>query len=276
MNQQFISILACCLILAAGSTASGRSELRQGEEAYRNGDFPASSGYFGEALAKDPENLEAHFDLGASAYRQGDLDAAASRFARVAQSGDPAWAGKGWYNLGNTRLEQQDPAGAVEAYVQALKNDSSLDEARWNLELAQQMLEQQQQQQQENGQDSQDGQDPQDQESGQDQQSDKGDKGQQPQDQDSQSGQGNGQDQPQAPDPSQEPGAEQEGQQAQQGEPQDQADQLGDSTAAAQAMPISPEQLEQILQAISQQEKAALARQLENLPSNGRRVEKDW
>lgn len=265
MNQHRLLCFVALSLLTGTALAGSRGPLRQGEKAYRNGDYPASFGYFNEALAQDPENPEAHFDLGASAYRQGDLDGAATRFARVAESSDPAWAGKGFYNLGNTRLQQQDAAGAVEAYIQALKKDPGLEDARWNLELALQQL--QQQQQQSGGDKDQDSKDKQDGEKqdGKDQGQQNGDKGQQ----DSQGKEGQ----------------QQQGQQGQQGqdEPSGQAGRQGKegekgepADSAAQAMPVSQEQLDQILQAIAQQEKAALRKQMPQQPAAGRRVEKDW
>lgn len=261
MNPNRLLCLFVVALLAGSAFAGSRGPLRQGEKAYRNGDYPASYGYFNEALAQDPENPEAHFDLGASAYRHGDLDGAATRFARVAESSDPAWAGKGYYNLGNTRLQQQDAAGAVEAYIQALKKDPGLEDARWNLELALQQLQQQQQQSQ--------GYKNQESEDKKDGEKQDGDKGQQDgekgkQDQKGQDGQ---QQQGQQGQQGQEDQAGQQGKQGEKGEPSD---------SAAQAMPVSQEQLDQILQAIAQQEKAALRKQMPQQPANGRRVEKDW
>ena len=52
------------------------------------------------------------------------------------------------FNLGNARLAEGEPAAAIEAYKQTLRLDPANAAAKFNLEVAQRMLEQQEQQQQ--------------------------------------------------------------------------------------------------------------------------------
>jgi len=65
------------------------------------------------------------------------------------------------YNLGNARMVAHDLEGAIEAYQQALRLDPSFQDAKFNLELARQRLQQgpQQQQQEQSEDDSQNDQD---------------------------------------------------------------------------------------------------------------------
>lgn len=50
---------------------------------------------------------------------------------------------RGWYNLGNARLADGDPAGAVAAFQEALRRDPADADAKFNLELALRRLEEQ-------------------------------------------------------------------------------------------------------------------------------------
>ncbi len=279
MNR--LCLLITCLLCWGTLGFAGEREqlLREGVQAYRQGDFERSEERSAEALATTPGDAEALFNLGASQYRQEDFEGAANRFRMAAESGDPDLAPQSWYNLGNSQLALQDPQAAVESYIEALKRDPALEEARHNLELALRQLQQQEQQEQQQGEDgeSSDEQEPQE-EQDSDQQQDQGDQDQnsQEQPQDSQEQQEPSQDEQQQDDQG-EGDDSQEDQPGQQEQPQpmnpDSTTALGDSSAVK---PVSPEQLEQILRAVEAQEKEALEKQLEKLPASKRKVEKDW
>lgn len=57
------------------------------------------------------------------------------------------------YNLGNARMREDDFTGAIEAFKSTLLLDSGYEDAKFNLELAQRRLEEQQEQQEQQGDD---------------------------------------------------------------------------------------------------------------------------
>jgi Ca-activated chloride channel family protein len=102
----------------------------------------------------DPAAAAEHFQnpewRGSALYRAEDYAAAAEAFAQS----DSARA---HYNRGNALAKAGDLDGAIDAYEQALEKDSTLEDARANKALVEQLKQQQEQQeQQQNGDDSQD------------------------------------------------------------------------------------------------------------------------
>src|SRR5690606_4472113 len=84
-----------------------------------------------EALRLDPEHYGAHLSLGLLLHENGDLDEAELhyRIARELCPDEPLAA----YNLGVVLQDQQRYPEAIKAYLQALRLDSSLKEAHFNL-----------------------------------------------------------------------------------------------------------------------------------------------
>ena len=154
------------------------------------------------------ENYEAAKDLfedsrwrGSAAFKAGDFDQAIADFSQ-----DDSAIGD--YNHGNALAKTGDLEGAVEAYNSALSKEPKMEDARFNLDLVEQLKDQQdqdQQNQEQQDQDQQNQQQDQDQQSqeqeDQDQQSqeqqDQGQQSQEQQDQDQQSQEQKDQDQEQ-------------------------------------------------------------------------------
>lgn len=131
-------------------------------EAYREGRFHEAS-----ALAEQARNLAP--DLPLTGFNAGTAELAAGlhreavatleetvRTLRIEEAGEsphrppetrfrqPRLAALALYNLGNARLAQGDPAGAVRAYEDALRLAPDHEDSKFNLELALRELEKQQ------------------------------------------------------------------------------------------------------------------------------------
>ena len=92
---------------------------------------------------------DATFNLGDALYEQQKYDDAAKEFEKAINSEtDPVKQSEAWYNLGNTYMKNQKYAEGIEAYKNALRKNPKDEDARYNLRLAQLMLQEQQQQQQ--------------------------------------------------------------------------------------------------------------------------------
>jgi Ca-activated chloride channel family protein len=88
------------------------------------------------------------YNAGNEAYRKGDFGAAAEAYRKA--GGDQILEEAADYNLGNALFRSKDYQGAVNAYDAALKIDANDQDAQYNRDLAQRMLEQQRKNPQQN------------------------------------------------------------------------------------------------------------------------------
>ena len=94
------------------------------------------------AISLDPKDETGRYNLGNAYYNEKLNDQAMRRFSEAAEiASDKEEKHKAYHNLGNTLMNAKDYQGAVEAYKNALRNDPTDDETRYNLALAKDMLE---------------------------------------------------------------------------------------------------------------------------------------
>ena len=231
------------------------SKISRGNRYYREGEHESALLRYREAEDLDSTSAVPHFNAGDAFYRLGRFGDGARKFLKSAESPDDSVAAMSYYNLGNSIFKTGDLESAAEAYRRALLIRPDDEDAKYNLELALKMIEQQeqnqQQQDQQQQQQDQDQQDQQDQEQGK-QQDDEQDQQQQDQDQQDQQEQQDQQDQ-----------QEQQGQQDQQQDRQ-------------QPGEISQEDLERILAAIESSDRDAQAEMLKKTSRRRRVSGKDW
>lgn len=109
-----------------------------------NQQFEEASQRLDRAQSLEPENPQISFNAGTGRLLAGEPEKAQALLEESAQ--DPAWLTSASYNLGNSYLEAEAPAAAVEAYKRALRADPTHQGAKFNLELALRQLEQQERQ----------------------------------------------------------------------------------------------------------------------------------
>ncbi len=123
--------------------------IRRGNELYENGKFEEAEIEYRKALEKDPQAWKARYNLSNSLYRQKRYKEAGMALDSLTENiTDPQLKSQFYHNLGNSRLEEKDYRGSVEAYKEALKHDPKAEDTRYNLSYALKKLQQQQQQQQ--------------------------------------------------------------------------------------------------------------------------------
>ena len=213
------------------------------------------------------------YDLGAAAYRSGDLQTAAQSFAAAA--GDATLpAGAAAYNLGNTFAQAGQLEAALGAYREALRSNPDDEDARHNFEVTLARLQQQQeeqdqqdQQQDQQQQDQDQDQDQQDQEQNQDQQDQEQQQGDSQEQQDPEGQQDQQEEQPRDGENQPQP---QDGQPGEE-EPQDARPRPGEEQPLNQ---LTREQALRLLDAVTPEERELLRARLE--PTRKRRAEKDW
>ncbi len=101
-----------------------------------------------KAIAKSDENAVAPFNLGNSYYQKETYGEAFSRFKQAGElAKDKASKHKAFHNMGNVFMKRKEYEKAVESYKEALRNDPTDEETRYNLALAKEMLKKQQDEQ---------------------------------------------------------------------------------------------------------------------------------
>jgi len=126
---------------------AARKDILQGNQYYRQSELGLAQDYYKQALAKDPSNNVARYNLGNTLYQGKQFEAAAEAYGN-ARGGSRAEQARALHNLGNTMMEQQQWDKAAEAYKEALKRNPNAADTRYNLAYAQEMLKKQQQNQQ--------------------------------------------------------------------------------------------------------------------------------
>ncbi|MBD0836843.1 tetratricopeptide repeat protein [Aestuariibaculum suncheonense] len=127
-------------------------------------DFISAEMAYRKAVSEQPSSVAGIYNLGSSYIKKGNTDEALYRLEQAAKTAtSKSEKHKAFHNIGNVLMENKKCKEAVEAYKNALRNDPSDDETRYNLGLAkicaEQQKDQDQQDQNENDQDNKDNQD---------------------------------------------------------------------------------------------------------------------
>lgn len=245
----------------------------KGNESHKDEKYIAAEAQYRKAIALDETRTDAQHNLGNTLYRTEDYSAASQRYF-LTQKGTENKQEKqaAFHNIGNIHMQAKAYEKAVEAYKQALRNNPTDDETRYNYALAKELLEKQKQEQEQN----QDQQDQQDQ--NQDQNQD-----QQEKDQNNSEG-----DQKEDKSEEQQDEGDQKKEEGDQGEKEKEQEKNSDQQKKGkedkpQKNPprkpgqISPEQVQSLLKAMNQQEKEVQdkvnAEKVKGVPI---KTKKDW
>jgi Ca-activated chloride channel family protein len=106
---------------------------------------------FRKASAIDTTYAEAPYNLGTTLYQENHIEEAFGHLKEAAnRSSQPDLSHKAFHNIGNVYMQKEEYDNAIEAYKQALRNDPTDEETRYNLALAKKKKEKQEQQQEQN------------------------------------------------------------------------------------------------------------------------------
>lgn len=122
--------------------------VEEGNRHFDQAEFDAALEKYREAQTDRPDAPELHFNVGDALYKQGAVQEAMAAFQKAVESGDPDLAASAYYNVGNAAYRQQLYDLAVDAYEKSLELNPDDRDAKVNLEMALEKLQQQEQQQQ--------------------------------------------------------------------------------------------------------------------------------
>jgi len=157
MNRRLVIALTL-LIFCPGLFADDFTGLvKEGNKAFKEGDYNSALGLYREAEAEKPELPEIHYNIGSALYKEGKYEEAADRFQKAFTTEEVKNEAQARYNLGNVYYRSGDYQKAIEAYQKSLELVPEDMDAKYNLELARKMLKEQlkPQEQQQNQQDQQ-------------------------------------------------------------------------------------------------------------------------
>lgn len=122
--------------------------IAEAQEALSENDFASAEASYRKAISKDPSNLNAKYNMGNLYYAKEKSLNAEQRLKEAAEiEATKEEKHRIFHNLGNSYMQQKNYQEAVNAFKEALRNDPSDEETRYNLALAKKMLEQQKQDQ---------------------------------------------------------------------------------------------------------------------------------
>lgn len=117
----------------------------EGNQLIDSDDYVTAEMEYRKAISERPTTVSGTYNLGTSYYKKGSYDEALYRLTQAAKNAtDKDEKHKAFHNIGNILMQNKQCKEAVEAYKNALRNDPSDEETRYNLVVAKECAEQQQ------------------------------------------------------------------------------------------------------------------------------------
>ena len=143
------------MLLGAGAQAQKtNADIRKGNLLYKQKNYEGSKEAYSKALAENPSNPTANYNLGNANYRSDKRDDAIQLYDNtITNSTDKPVREKAFYNKGVALSKDKKLQESIDAWKESLKLDPNDNEARENLQKALIELKKQQQQQQQQNKD---------------------------------------------------------------------------------------------------------------------------
>ncbi len=137
------------LIYATSALAQKENKhIRSGNDYYEEENFKEAEVDYMKALEAKPESYRGQFNLGGALYKQENFEDATKLYGSLAERDvDVEERANSFYNLGNSFLKAEKYAESVEAYKNALRLNPDDMDAKYNMEYAKKMMQDQEQQQ---------------------------------------------------------------------------------------------------------------------------------
>jgi|TARA_B110000285_G_scaffold235613_1_gene318717 Ca-activated chloride channel family protein len=140
-NKLFIGLL-CCFVLGFSQEGKVTNHIFEGNEKAQDEVYIEAEKAYRKALSLAPEQANALYNLGNTHFLDKQYQEASQRFfqtQKFATSKEDKH--KAFHNMGNVYMQQKDYQKGVEAYKNALRNNPSDEETRYNYALAKELLE---------------------------------------------------------------------------------------------------------------------------------------
>ena len=119
-----------------------RKLVREGNVLYNQNKYTDASVAYKKALEKNSSYKKATYNLGNSLYQEKNFKEAIPQYNITVENAKNAFEkAEGYHNIGNAMLQEKNYKGAVDAFKNALRSNPNDDETRYNLAVAQKLLE---------------------------------------------------------------------------------------------------------------------------------------
>ncbi|GER58529.1 tetratricopeptide repeat protein [Patiriisocius marinus] len=116
--------------------------LSEASEAITNDKFVEGEADYRKAISINEKESTGNYNLGTAYYKNNLKAESLDRFKKAALTAtEKPERHRAFHNLGNALMDKKDYAGAVDAYKNALRNNPTDDETRYNLAVAKDLLE---------------------------------------------------------------------------------------------------------------------------------------
>ena len=142
LQKRYIGLVL--LLLMAVTVSAQKAErdfIRKGNRFFKDSVYVNAEVNYRKALEVNPQSIVSMFNLGNTLAQQNKLQEAMEQYvAATKMEKNKDGLAQIYHNMGVIFQSQKDYAKAVEAYKQSLRNNPKDDETRYNLALAQKML----------------------------------------------------------------------------------------------------------------------------------------
>ncbi len=147
-----IAVLMTLLMMVVGVQAQNdRQYIRLGNNLFRKGNVSDAEVLYRKSIEKNERNAQANYNLGNALMTQRKDSLATTQFEKAAKlETNPLRRAQAYHNMGVVCQQHKLYSEAIEAYKEALRNNPTDDETRYNLELCKRQQKQMQNQNNEN------------------------------------------------------------------------------------------------------------------------------
>ncbi|WP_395045469.1 tetratricopeptide repeat protein [Flavobacterium sp.] len=136
-------LIIYCLILITFATKAQEKDkfLPKGNEKFAEKNYVDAEANYRISQAKFKKKSKSSYNLGTTIYKQNQPSEAKYQFAKaISDAKTKPEKHQAFHNLGNSLMKEKEYSGAVEAYKNALRNNPTDEETRYNYALAKKML----------------------------------------------------------------------------------------------------------------------------------------
>lgn len=134
-------IYSLILFSFAANAQKKDKDLPKANEEYAKKNYVDAEAYYRISQSKNPGKAASTYNLGNAIYTQNQAAEAGNVYLKATKEAKTRpEKHKAWHNLGNACMKNKDYSSAVQAYKNALINDPSDDESRYNYALAKDAL----------------------------------------------------------------------------------------------------------------------------------------
>jgi len=145
------AIIAATWLLAIPTVATAQNsgtKNKEGNQLFGQGKYQEAEKAYLEAQANMPGRPELSYNLGNALIKQKKYDQALGALRQAVTQGNKGLQANGWYNVGNALYDMGNFGDSAQAYIQSLRLNPADQDAKHNLELSLNRMQQKEQQQQ--------------------------------------------------------------------------------------------------------------------------------